>query len=578
MKHTLINICLCTALFVCGGCSSEYEIEDGGIKETGSHPASLRIHATASNFENLPVANSKNLPATGYRTPSTRTPVEDGLNTKFQTGDAIGIFAVKDIGTSGGVIVDAINNTQMTYNEATKSWNPPAGTSLYWYAGVSYVAYYPYKAGITIDVTKSESDIFAALAANSSFRPTTDQATAAKYTACDLMTASGTPTVDPNDPARQILDLTFTHQFALLVLEPLLFAECIAPTGVSWVYHKDAKATIIDPKVQDVTLNGITPCKMADGSYRAIVLPNTNATPIAGNYKTSNNKVVPTNKMILYSGNATAFVAGGCHTLQVNNPFPDKRERPLAPGDFVYRGTGSIKIYPGDWFLTNGKIPDYINAIGMVVTCAADRMTDAKCNAKGWNHAYAIGLENVGTTGTWCDVDSYKDESVLPNLLPSTGAGNNMNGYTETEAMLTERATKGDIDKYGAFKKITTYRSSNPVPEGVNRSPWFIPSVGQWFDFIANIGGQSPDTFDTVNDSGWGSGIAAEIWSKIKNQFDKVGKPLNDGQNTFFFSSSEAKNETESWTFVTTGDSGVFLLLSGNKTADYFLLRPFFAF
>ena len=72
------------------------------------------------------------------------------------------------------------------------------------------------------------------------------------------------------------------------------------------------------------------------------------------------------------------------------------------------------------------------------------------------------------------------------------GAENNMDGYTETEAMLTERASKGDLGNYPAFNTVNTYRNNNAVPAALTgkRSPWFMPSVGQWFDVMVNLAGR----------------------------------------------------------------------------------------
>ncbi len=62
-------------------------------------------------------------------------------------------------------------------------WNPPAGTTLYWTAGMSYIAYYPYKEDVTIDATQNSDEIVASLAENQLLQPVTDQSTVSKYTA-----------------------------------------------------------------------------------------------------------------------------------------------------------------------------------------------------------------------------------------------------------------------------------------------------------------------------------------------------------------------------------------------------------
>lgn len=52
----------------------------------------------------------------------------------------------------------------------------------------------------------------------------------------------------------------------------------------------------------------------------------------------------------------------------------------------------------------DGKIYDYENAIGMVITCDPERMTDERCNKKGWNHAYVMMLDSL-KEGNWGPMD-----------------------------------------------------------------------------------------------------------------------------------------------------------------------------
>ena len=60
----------------------------------------------------------------------------------------------------------------------------------------------------------------------------------------------------------------------------------------------------------------------------------------------------------------------------------------------------------------NGKIYDYQNAIGMVITCDSKKMTDVKCNENGWTHAYVMGFENLGT-GRWGGMERI-EEGITP--------------------------------------------------------------------------------------------------------------------------------------------------------------------
>ena len=91
MKYSFIVTVLCSLLVIGGACTHENDPEDG--KRTNQTP--LIVKATASNFNHLSISGS----------PFARTPLEDGAETQFSAGDAIGIFAVKN-----NAIADAVNN------------------------------------------------------------------------------------------------------------------------------------------------------------------------------------------------------------------------------------------------------------------------------------------------------------------------------------------------------------------------------------------------------------------------------------------------------------------------------------
>lgn len=81
----IVRYCL-TALLILGGCTNETVLLPSSSSpsdtDTGGRTP-LIIRATASGFINAGQPGDS---------PTTRTPVEDGLATKFQPGDAIGIF------------------------------------------------------------------------------------------------------------------------------------------------------------------------------------------------------------------------------------------------------------------------------------------------------------------------------------------------------------------------------------------------------------------------------------------------------------------------------------------------------
>lgn len=569
MKYSFIIMALCGILFTIGACTPENDI--GNSNGTNHNRVPLTVKATASNFNNLPTSGN----------PSTRTPLENGAETLFNAGDAIGIFAVKN-----NAIADAVNNLKLTYKKTglnTGEWNPPTGTSLYWNEGMSYIAYYPYKEGITIDAGKTTDEIMTSLVNNEKLQPQPDQSDPDKYTACDLMTAVGVVSGDTT------LNFKFEHRFALLILKPHAHFKYVPPTDAVFTYRSNTTLSdlIVDVTAKDVELNGVSPCKMDDGSFRAIVLPTETSTEIAGSYSTTD-ATSGADKTLTYSGTPTSFTAGNCYTLEVKSPLPSSQKiRELTPGDFVFfTADNKIEIFPGDGVFEGETIPDYANAAGMVITSDPTKMTDPKCNDKNWKHAYVMGLKNIGVA-RWGD--EKVDETGIPDMTTNDLLENNMNGYSETQAILDTYTDTQLENTYKAFKLIKKYRAEKIIPyEKDVCSPWFMPSIGQWFDLLINIGGKSPREFEiksaySLETRKYGT----ETREKINKQLAKAGSSLGEivGNRNTFRCTTESDVATDVWILIWHFEmlDGIFwervAVRTYSKLSDSgYNVRPFFAF
>lgn len=493
MRLLSISISSCIALFILNGCSHE-ALEENIITLKQYTP--LIIQAAISGFD-----DSEHL--------QTRA-TENGYKTEFATDDAIGIFVIKD-----GAIVDGINNVRLTYSDG--NWNPPAGTTFYYYADADYIAYYPYKDGISIEATQTKEEIIASFAEKTELQPGDNQRDNA---VCDLMVADGAIT-NGSTANEKKLTLNFQHQFALLVIKQVL-VEYTSPNATVFTYLP-MNDPLVESGIHDVVINGKTAYLMSDGSYRAIIKTTTTAIRITGKYQTADDKT------FLYTGSeiASGFTTGNYYTIQVKRLI----ERPLAPGDYYFENNGKIEIYPGN---VSGTIPNYKNAIGIIVTSDPSRMTDEVCNAQGWNHAYVLGFKY--TSGCMWGASAKGVDEPIPNSKPSEGAADNMNGYTETETMLTTYSSSfgdlsTDLNNYGAFKQILLFRNNNPVPDGINRSQWFIPSVGQWYDALRNLGKSSPETWGITGRTGhgWMGWVGKATLNNINSLFSRVGQNFSNG-------------------------------------------------
>lgn len=524
---SFIGIIFCSILLFCSSCTDENET-DNGRRTNHYNSIPLTIRGIRTDFENFP----------GSGQPSTRASVKDEhLKTEFAEGDTIGVFAVKN-----SAIVDNVNNTPLIYNASDRSWNPVEnGNTLYRYDEASYIAYYPYKEGIEIDASKSTSEIISSLVGNELLKPLEDQSTRENHIASDLMIATGTPTTG----TPSVLNLLFQHQFTLLVLQPQAYVGCFAPQNAGFVYHKESRILGTDSASTEVVLNKIKPYLIDSMKYCAIV-PSQEFTEISGNYTTTNGRDEKKTK-INYSGSTTTFASGKCYTLKVISPVPGKGNtvRGLYPGDFVFQNNenNQIEIHPGNGLLEeNGKIYDYEKAIGMVITCDPEKMTDEECSKNGWTHAYVMGLDSLGQ-GSWGPAN--RTESGIPTMTKLEQIRENMNGYSETEWILN--TYKESLTSYPAFNLIKRQRDKETASIGSNRSPCFLPSIGQWLDMLMNIGGWSVSDTSGLNDKYNGNG--SRTLGNLTKQLAKVGNKLPKFEDNYRlgFSCSSQYDKDKCW-------------------------------
>ena len=172
MKKKVSFIALAVVTALTAGCTAENELESGNNPQPVKNPNSLTID----------VADA------GIKKNGTETRVAySGLTTTFETGDAIGVYAVDADGTT------MTANAQFTLQK-DGTW--VTSETVIFDSEWSYYAYYPYVLSpYTPDFSQSEvNDIFSSFITDSNNKfHKTDQSTKANYAASDLMIAKGTP-------------------------------------------------------------------------------------------------------------------------------------------------------------------------------------------------------------------------------------------------------------------------------------------------------------------------------------------------------------------------------------------------
>ena len=493
-------------------------------------PNTLTLEIKAENF--FPTDNS-----------TTRT-TDKGYETFFTDGDKIGITIVK-----GGKIVDKINNIPVTYNVSTEQWVTDGTHPLYAYDDATYLIYYPYDSAITGAV--SEADLAGKL---NSFIPNVDQSTRKNFAASDLMIGTGTLSGTE-------LKVTLQHYMSLVVL---------CPQGNKYIagdyeYHS-LYTSITSLQAGDVTA-GYEP---GDGTLR-FILPPSVSTDIAISYTTAQSRT-------------------RSYTL-TRTPTKGKYSKiNLTTGSSITPSTITL----GDRYMANGAIVPKDanmtdswkkNCLGLIFSLATSDID----RGHGWTHGYVMAAKeesfpNDIMTKCWSTNSNY-DEPFLINCVDLSLSRANKEGYTETEALIDSYASD---DRYGVVQQILYYRKQNPCMSNAIYSPWYVPSCGQWYDILTNLGEINMESFSNYN-GGWEG--TSDARGTIETKMNVAGGTfsLNSGSSTrsaFFHCSSESST-THNWSMRFDDRKSTFLTPLGksiigdsNKGSEYGrkFLRPVLAF
>lgn len=593
--HFILLTALCTALAALHSCNGDIDIDS--ISGTGNSTATgtpLEVRATVAPFQSPDASTS----------PATRAAI-DNISTKFQNGDAIGLICFRSDATKQYISED-INNLKLVFSgtDGVGTWKTEGGEDPINYSdAISYMAYYPYIPDVNLTTVTNEMDAETAIKdALQQGNYLLSQYTYPEFAASDLMISVDMPR---EISGKQTLTMNFEHQYLLVIVKPMGKARYSPPAGVTaYEYHPKAVAGTdawgIDDKLVEqeneygkyrMQISGANAYPMPDGSYAALINPDVfDIRPnIQISYKTNNGEL---NVLTYGSGHeldgVTYFAAGSCHVLEVHHPEASGiggAHRDLKPGDFVLQQNNKIVIYPGDGAVdaTTGKIPDYTDAVGIVVTTSeSGKMTDQGCI---WTNAYVMGLKNIpGGPYQW---GTENVASSLPAISPGVGQNvlDDMNGYTETETMML-----GELNKLPIFNALRQYRIDNPIQNSISCSPWFIPSVGQWLDVMANLCGRQA-TASEISDA-WGfipkKDERPAMFAKADSQLAKVGTSLfgeTITSNGILLHLSTDASDGWSWVTIAKYSNseytfGVEITKKATATSemDYYTARPFFAF
>ena len=447
--------------------------------------------------------------------------------TAYANGDKAGLYVVD---AQGNIIT---NNAMLTYDG--NEWRTYA--VMPFSLEYDYYLYYPYSSAGLANTSNTPSGAKSVSRATTetageatsffapgidAWTPTSNQSTSNNFIASDLHIAKG----KRSSAGATNIDFNMTHAMGLAQFDlgtKNIGEEYYLSTDNTYRWF-DGSATA----TSSFASASLKPYGYATGKYLVWVKPNT-ATTISSNageidtWETSLTFNVAANtisdKQTAYSAR-TASGSSIQYTLQV--------------GDILY-SDGSLSHQSQTLSLLSGKTP--VAIVFMATTNANSPVTttkDRQANAN-WKHGYAMALKNVhssgSTVGTYTWANSESDISGIPNLSGSTWQtrSSDMDGYTYTNYL-------NSTDYPAGYAAKTTYASQVTAPS--NTSGWFLPSTGQWYYILVNLGGMSATPgFAT----GWGYGSSTAA-SNLNSKLSKVGSGNYDSfskDNDTYWSSSE---------------------------------------
>jgi hypothetical protein len=197
----------------------------------------------------------------------------------------------------------------------------------------------------------------------------------------------------------------------------------------------------------------------------------------------------------------------------------------------------------GDYYYSDGNWSDGTVApisgktvIGIIFSTT----TSSTDQSHGWTHGYAMALTNAASDVAWSSSTYASTQEFTPLVSSLTDYETQLDGYTHCQTIKT-KAGSNLSSYYPAIYYALNY-STYTAPS--SSSGWYLPSSGQWYQIITNLGGISTGTTPTsTTDPGSGltywyySSMASTASSGINSYLSKVVS----GSNLIDWSTSNSR-------------------------------------
>lgn len=169
-------------------------------------------------------------------------------------------------------------------------------------------------------------------------------------------------------------------------------------------------------------------------------------------------------------------------------------------------------------------------------------------------HGLVMALTDASEGCAW-STNSSIDENIIGNpgepFYDNTDRVykmyNNVDGYAETHWII-DKYGNSIQETYPAFYHASIYGTAesgtSQYATPTNTTDWFIPSMGQWWDILSNLGGIDLSSYQEVKDTGYiipGVGITAI--TNMNKSMDRIEGADQFRTTRWFWSSSEYSSD-----------------------------------
>lgn len=441
---------------------------------------------TSAGMYELSVTSAGFVPAEEQQSEDAET-----INIPFGNDDAIGLVMVDG---------EKITHTRYIYKELLSKWS---GDLVVKNPSAKIYAYYPYNEALEISSLNTQgtdaAEFFNQMITD--FVPQADQSTEEDFRKSNLMV--GTASLDE------------TGKKISINMEPAM-ALAVVKVNLS---ELGTMSLASDPNYtwRVATIESLAPFyRLEENTFVSYIVPEQEQVTVS---IPSGTVTIPSIKKFTYQECSLSLT--NVHTLQ--------------PGDFFMKD-GSL--VGKDAILTAEQ---KANCIGIVFQTDESRIGQAEKDALGGKaHGLVLALKNVDNSNTLQFSVGRVNIPGIDNTVTLQECYDDINGLAHTKAVYAEDPNETKYPIFNAVKYFSVERPEDKTTE------WFLPSVGQFWDMLVNLGGApTKDVTEGYTDNGNGSHIfkitGNTVFDKINNILGKTNSDkfgLGSANNDSFWVSS----------------------------------------